>query len=60
MSLLELIISTNGDCLGFLLFLSLIIYFAFIEHKSLIEYSLLFGSVIGMIVDLKTTINIIK
>lgn len=58
--ILQLIKSTNGDVLGLLLFIFLIIYFISVDDKTIIEYLLLFGCIIGFIVDLYITIKTIK
>lgn len=51
----DLIIKTNGDILGLILFLLLIIYFINIDNKTIFEYILLTGSIIGFIVDFTIT-----
>lgn len=58
--LLTLIKKTNGDILGIILFIFLIIYFINLDNKGIIEYLLLLGCIIGFIVDFYityTTIN---
>jgi len=56
----DLIIKTNGDILGLILFLLLIIYFINIDNKTIFEYILLTGSIIGLIVDFTITYKHIK
>lgn len=55
--LLKFIKKTNGDVLGLLLFICLIIYFINYDNKTIIEYLLLLGCIIGFIVDLYITIK---
>lgn len=51
MDLLDFIKKTNGDLLGVFLFTLLIIYFMMLDNKTPSEYLLLFGCIIGFIVD---------
>lgn len=57
--IINIIKKTNGDILGVLLFLLLIIYFININNKTPFEFLLLFGSIIGLIVDLYITYNLV-
>ena len=49
--MLQLIRDTNGDALGVLLFLLLIIYFSSIDNRTWFETFLLGSSLIGFLVD---------
>jgi hypothetical protein len=57
MYILNLIIKTNGDLLGFFLFLGLIIYFINIIDKTPYELFLMICCVIALIVDFITIIT---
>lgn len=51
MYLATLILKTNGDVLGILLFIALITYFVSIHNKHWYEYVLGFGCMIALVVD---------
>jgi site-specific recombinase len=51
MNLIEIIRKTNGDILGAVLFIILIIYFISIENKTFIENSLLASCTVALVVD---------
>lgn len=55
--MLDLIKRTNGDVLGMLLFIGLIVYFIYLEKREWYELILLFGCIVGLIVDTRTTIK---
>jgi len=58
--LVTLISKTNGDILGLMLFICLIIYFILLDNKGIIEYLLLLGCIIGFLVDFYITFKTIK
>lgn len=60
MFLINIIKKTNGDILGTILFLLLILYFIMLENKTIYTYLLLFGCVIGFAVDANITYKVIK
>ncbi len=55
--MLNLVFRTNGDALGVILFLVLIVYFWSKERKSLIEYGLMASCMAALVVD---TVVVIK
>lgn len=58
--LFNLIKETNGDLLGIILFILLIIYFVSLENQTYYTDFLLGGCITALIVDLSVTYNIIK
>lgn len=54
----NIIKKTNGDILGIFLFIIIIIYFLNIEHRNYTEDVILYGSIIGLFVDMNTVIAI--
>ena len=50
--MLSLIKSTNGDILGIVLFLMLIVYFLLIDHKTVYENILFLGCTLALAVDI--------
>lgn len=56
----DLIKQSNGDILGFFYFLILIIYLILKDDKQLIEYILLMGGIIGLIVDFTISIRVLS
>ena len=51
---------TNGDILGVMLFILLIVYFIMLDNKNIYEYILLFGCSIALVVDTVISIKTIK
>lgn len=58
--IIELIKQSNFDVLGVIYFTIIIIYILEKTERNLIEYMILFGAIIGFIVDIIITIQIIK
>ena len=59
-SFINLIKKTNGDILGFIFFILLIVYFATKDNITVYEIFLLCGACIGLIVDFYITFKEIK
>jgi hypothetical protein len=57
---IDLIKKTNGDILGLVFFILLIIYFETKDNKTTYEIILLIGAYIGLIVDFYITFKEIK
>lgn len=55
---INLIKKTNGDILGIILFIIIIMYFLDIKDRNYMENIILFGSIIGLIVDTNTVLNL--
>jgi hypothetical protein len=58
--IIDLIKKTNGDILGLVFFILLIIYFVTKDKKTAYEIFLLCGACVGLIVDCYITIKEIK
>ena len=54
-NIFKLIRDTNGDALGVVLFILLIVYFALIENKTWVELFLLVSCSIALLVDIFVT-----
>lgn len=57
--MLDLIRRSNGDILGILLFIIIIVYFQNIDKKNTHEYIIYYGSIIALCVDTYIVYNLI-
>jgi hypothetical protein len=60
MNLINIIYQTNGDFLGVILFILLLVYFYYLEQQTIVTQLLAVGCICALIVDLFSVYRIIK